>query len=79
MKVNVQKLIERCIEKFDYATTNCRDSHIKYVFDELDRKTRIWIECKALKTLLESYQKYMKDNYWVEDIDDFIHKLEENE
>ncbi len=79
MKVNVQKLIQRCIEKFDWATVNCRDSHIKYVFEELDRKTRIWIECKALKTLSESYQEYMKDNYWVDDIDDFINKLEEDE
>lgn len=79
MKVSVQKLIERCIEKFDYATTNCRDSHIKYVFEELDRKKRIWIQAKALKVLLKSYEEYMKNNYWVDDIDDFINKLEEDE
>ena len=63
MKVNVQKLIQRCIEKFDYATTNCRDSHIKYVFEELDRKTRLSIECKALKNLAEIYEKYIKTEY----------------
>lgn len=79
MKVNVQKLIERCIEKMDNATVYCKDSRIKYVFEELDRKTRIWIECKAFKTLSEGYQEYMKDNYWVDDIDEFINKLEEDE
>ena len=78
MKVNTQKLIERCMERFDYATTNCRDSHIKYVFDELDRKTRIWIQCKAMKILLKSYEDCLKDN-WVEDIDDFLNKLGEDE
>lgn len=78
MKVNTQKLIERCMGKLDYATTNCRDSHIKYVFGELSLKTRIWIQCKAMKILLKSYEDYLKDN-WVEDVDDFIHKLEENE
>lgn len=79
MKVNTKKLIQRCMEKLDWATVNCRDSHIKYVFDELDRKTRLSIECKALKNLAEFYEKYIKREYWVEDIDDFIHKLEENE
>lgn len=79
MKVDVQKLIQRCMEKFDWATVNCRDSHIKYVFEELDRKTRIWIECKAFKILSESYQEYMKDSYWVDDIDDFINKLDKDE
>ena len=76
MKVNSQKLIDRCIEKYDYATTNCRDSHIKYVFEELDRKTRVWIQTKALKVLSQMYEKYMKDEYGVEDIDNFIDKLD---
>ena len=76
MKVNPQKLIDRCIEKYDYATTNCRDSHIKYVFEELDRKTRVWIQTKALKVLSQMYEKYMKDEYGVEDIDNFIDKLD---
>jgi predicted GTPase len=79
MKVDVQKLIERCIEKMDCAIVYCRNSHIKYVFEELDRKKRIWIQTKALKVLLKSYEEYMKNNYWVDDIDDFINKLEEDE
>jgi len=82
MKNNTQMLIERCIErcmeKIDNATSNCRDSYIKYVFGELSLKTRIWIQCKAMKILLKSYEDYLKNN-WVEDVDDFIHKLEENE
>lgn len=76
MKVNVQKLIQRCMEKLDWATVNCRDSHIKYVFEELDRKTRVWIQTKALKVLSQMYEKYMKDEYGVEDIDNFIDKLD---
>lgn len=79
MKVNVQKLIERCMEKMEWGTSRCIKSNIKTVFNELDRKTALWIKCKALKNLAEFYEKYMKSTYWVDDIDDFINKLEEDE